>query len=365
MDEAQIYQARATVHRSIYLMEYGASFASDSDGFFKRSLIESCVCVEPIMLSGGPVQFSAVIQGVPRQEYIYGIDPASEQDNFSIVIMEKHKDHNRIVYCWSITRQELREKIKKQGKIEDRSFYNYCARKIRDLMKIFPTSHIGIDAQGGGIAIVEALHDESLIEDGELPIWPYIKRGDNDVFWWEDDNKPTDGLPGLHILHLVQFANADFTREANHGMRKDFENKYTLFPYFDSVTVSEALHIDKIQGREYDTLEDCVMEIEELKDELSTIIHEQTLGGRDKWDTPEVKLPGNRKGRLRKDRYTALLIANTICHVIANPLPGIQYQTAGGFVGQKRKPKSSRMYIGPEHLVSHMNSIHGRGVVRR
>ena len=33
---------------------------------------------------------------------------------------------------------------------------------------------------------------------------------------------------------------------------------------------------------------------------------------RDRWDTPEVKLPGGKKGRLRKDRYSSLVIANML-----------------------------------------------------
>lgn len=369
MDETQIHQARATVHTAIYQMEYGACFARDSEGFFKRSLIESCVCKEPIQLLSGPVQFSAVIRGNPNCEYIYGIDPASEQDNFAIVILERHPDHRRIVYCWSINRQELRERIKKSGKTTDKSFYTYCARKIRDLMRIFPTQHIAIDTQGGGIAIMEALHDIAEFDAvrGERAIWPYIKQGDSDVFWWEKSGKPTDGEPGLHILHMVQFAQADFTRDANHNMRKDFESKITLFPYFDSATVSESISLDKIHGREYDTLEDCVVEIEELKDELATIIHDQTSGGRDRWDTPEVKLPGNKKGRLRKDRYSALLMANMVAYVMDNQLPGVTHTFVGGFAGEKRGPRAGggKMYVGPGHIVAQMNTgAYGKAVRR-
>jgi len=369
MDETQIHQAKATVHNAIYQMEYGACFARDSDGFFKRSLIESCVCNEPIQLASGPVQFSAMIRGNPNCEYIYGIDPASEQDNFAIVVLEQHADHRRIVYSWSITRQELRERIKKGGQTSHKSFYTYCARKIRELMRVFPTRHIAIDSQGGGIAIMEALHDPDEIrsDKGERPLWPWIKQGDNDVFWWEKPDKPTDGEPGLHILHMVQFAQADFTRDANHFMRKDFESKITLFPQFDPATISEAISLDKIHKRDYDTLEDAVVEIEELKDELATIIHDQTTGGRDRWDTPEVKLPGNKKGRMRKDRYSALLMANMIGHVMDNELLGVQHEFVGGFVGQKKgvQAGTGKMYVGPDHIVSKMNAgAYGKGVRR-
>ena len=43
MDDQQVARARATMHNGIYQMEYGACFTSDSQGFFKRSLIEGCV----------------------------------------------------------------------------------------------------------------------------------------------------------------------------------------------------------------------------------------------------------------------------------------------------------------------------------
>lgn len=343
-------------------------FARDSDGFFKRSLIESCVTKEPVLLPSGPVSFSAVTHGVPGVKYIYGIDPASEKDNFAIVILEVREDHRRIVYCWSINRQKMRERIQEQGKAADKSFYTFCAQKIRDLMKVFPTEHIGMDTQGGGVAIMEALHEKEFIRHGEVPLWPYIKYDDTDPFWWEDKDKPTDGESGSHILHMVQFANAKFTADSNHGLRKDFEERVTLFPYFDAVTISDAIGMDKITGRNYDTLEDCVVEIEELKDELATIQHTQTQNGRDKWDTPEVKLPGNKKGRLRKDRYTALIIANMIARTISHTPQKQPYIFVGGYAGQKpvSDEYNGKMYTGPEHIVSKMNEYgYGMGVFRR
>lgn len=365
MDETQIAQAKATFHLSNYQMEYGACFATDSNGFFRRSLIESCVTKNPIMLPSGPVQFSAVTGGHPNMKYIFGIDPASETDNFSIIVLEVWPDHRRIVYGWSANRQSLREQMKRKGTSTQKSFYNYCARKIRELIKVFPTEHIAMDAQGGGYHIMEALHDPDQMIDGEIPLWPWIKQGDDDVFWWEEKEKPTDPEAGRHILHLCQFAKQDFTYEANHGLRKDFEDKAILFPEFDAVTIELALQQDKLRGREFDTLEDSVMEIEELKDELATIVHDQTPSGRDRWDTPEVKLPGNKKGRLRKDRYSALLLANIVSRVMVHQLRGVEYKFAGGFVGQKKGSTSGRMYSGPDHIVQNMQGSHyGKAVIR-
>lgn len=360
LDDVQISQAKVLSHSSTYLMEYNTIFAVDSDGFFKRSIIEKCTCKNPIQLPSGPVQFEATTMGSPNSHYVMAIDPASEKDNFAIIILEVFPDHRRIVYSWTVTRQKLRERLKKCGvENTDQSFYNYCAQKIIKLAKLFPTEHIGIDAQGGGIGIIEALHDASNLEANELPILPYIKQGDNDVFWWEEKNKPTDGLAGRHILHVVQFANQQFVCEANHGLRQDLETRILLFPFFDAVSIGLAIEEDKILGREYDTLEDVVVEIEELKDELATIVHSQTANGRDRWDTPETKISGvTKKGQMRKDRYSALVIANMLARLMSiNTISHNTYHAAGGYAGQTRaKPGATgQLYIGPQHIINKMS----------
>jgi hypothetical protein len=302
MDESQIARARATVHSGIFQMEYGSIFTSDSMGFYKRSLIEACT-VSPqnvINFQGGQALFEACLHGSKDKTYIYGVDPASEVDNFSIVVLEIHGDHRRIVYCWTSTRSKHKEQLK-TGLIEENDFYAYCTRKIRDLMKVFPCTEIALDAGGGGIPIIEALHDKDKIKDGELPIWEVIDP---------DKPKDSDYYPGLHIVRMCQFSRADWVREANHGLRKDLEDKIILFPYFDPISLAIASEEDSRKNRVYDTLEDCVMEIENLKDELSMIEIKETPGGREQWDTPSSKIGTGKKEKLRKDRYSALLMAN-------------------------------------------------------
>ena len=355
MDDKQVSRAKATIHTGIYNMEYAACFTADSDGFFRRSLIEGCVVsdTKPIVIGNRSIIFDPVIQGNSSCEYIYGIDPASEQDNFSIIVLEMHPNHCRIVYCWTTNRSNFKERLK-TGLVQEHDFYGFCARKIRNLMKIFPCSRIGLDAQGGGVAIEEALHDPSKLEEGENLIWPVI-----------DYNKPkeTDSQPGLHILELVQFAKADWTSQANHGLRKDFEDKVLLFPRFDSLTLGLAL--DK-EGKDivesdlnpiYDSLSECILELEELKNELTTIVMTQTStgsGGRDRWDTPEVKLQNGKKGRLRKDRYSSLVIANMLARQAHRYLAPIEYDIVGGNTRDMVK-QDGRMYKGPEWFTDGAN----------
>lgn len=346
MDDKQVARAKATIHTGIYNMEYAACFTEDSDGFFRRSLIESCVTKDsnPITVAGEPIYFDAKTKGEPNLKYVYGIDPASEKDNFSIIVLELHPTHNRIVYCWTTNRTNFKER-QKTGLVREHDFYGFCARKIRNLMKVFPCERIGMDAQGGGIAVEEALHDPDKLQEGELLIWPII----------EDKPKDTDDQSGLHILELVQFAKSEWTSQANHGLRKDLEDKVLLFPRFDEMSLVLALDQENknIEDADlsplYDSISECVLEIEELKNELTTIVMSQTSGAsgaRDRWDTPDIKMPNGKKGKLRKDRYSALLIANMIARQINRSLQPISYDIIGTDASKAVQNKG-QMYKGP------------------
>lgn len=351
MDVKTIGKARAAISSVNYLAEYASVFPKDSQGFFKRSLIESCVTDDrnKIMLPSGPIKFHASIKGSPKAVHVMGIDPASEADNFAIIILEVAEDHKKIIYCWTTTRKRFNEAIKNQQTTDD-DFYVFCARKIRNLMKLFPCLRIGLDIEGGGRAIREALHSVKNLEEGEQLIWEVID---------ESKEKDSDHKTGLHILECVTFSSAEWVSTANHTMRMDFESKTLLFPYFDSLSIELAHIEDSSQNRLFDNLEDCVMEIEELKDELSSIVMTRTpAGNRDRWDTPELKLPGGKKGRQRKDRYTALLIANMMARAELQKEVRIPFEVVGGFsksIHEMRQQQENEgfLYTGPDWLIQH------------
>ena len=364
MDDKQVSRAKATIHTGIYNMEYAACFVKDSEGFFRRSLVESCVVDDKgsVVINDKPIIFDAVTKGNPNLQYVYGIDPASEKDNFSIVILELHPDHSRVVCVWTTNRTNFKER-QKTGLIDEHDFYGFCARKIRNLMKIFPCARIGLDAQGGGVAIEEALHDKNKLKEGEQLIWPFIDY---------NKSKDTDSQPGLHILELVQFARAEWTAQANHGLRKDLEDKALLFPRFDNLTL--GLTMDQ-EGKDilqddlnpiYDNLSECVLEIEELKNELTTIVMSQTstgAGARDRWDTPEVKMQNGKKGRLRKDRYSSLIIANMMARQFRNQLQSVEYDVIGENARNAVKTKGD-MYKGPQWFTNGANDDIYEGIYR-
>ena len=353
MEPKAIANAKATMDKGRYEMEYGACFSKDSNGFFRRTLIESCVTKHPVILPSGPVQFYPMLKGNPHNRYTMGVDPASESDNFCVYIVEVWPDHQRAVYCWTTNREKHYNRFQKKA-VADNNFYSYCARKIRILLDYFPCEVVSMDSQGGGIQVMECLHDLRKLENGELPIWPI--RMDNPLCFPNSKDWGYDDEAGLHMLEMINFSKADYVVEANHGMRKDLENKTLLFPHIDSLSLTMAELEDQQSDNLYDNMQDLILEIEESKEELSSIMHTTTLNGRDQWQTPELVLPGNKRGRMRKDRYSALLMANMSARRIHRQSTVVYGGSSGGFISEFKNVKiDGKLYNGPDWFISGAN----------
>jgi len=275
MDEKQIAQARVTMPKSLFQMEYECIFPTDSDGFFKKSTINATT---PGHKSCGGAPFPIETKGQPGFEYVMGIDPARKTDNFAISILKLYPVSQTIrnVFCYSM-----------RGKS-----WPKAVRKIRELMELFPNIvRIAMDAGGGGSAVEDLLQDSKFLEPGELAIWRYD----------EEDHKK---FAGLHILDVVDFS-PRWIRDANYGLAADMENKRLLFPY-------RTIDFESQDFDEVETLKDDVWyEMDEQVKETCMIVVTPTKTGVQHFDIPE--LPASQQGTLktyqRKDRYSALLLA--------------------------------------------------------
>lgn len=342
MATEMIAQAKANLPTSHFLLEYGACFVSDSDGFYRRSIIEAATTNKPILVNGKPVQFSILRQGLADKKYVIGIDPAADADNAAIVLLELYADHRRIVHCWTTNRKrynQLKKKMLERDIELGDDYYSYIAKKIRQLMSLFPTEKIVMDQHGGGRSIAEALAAKKNIPDGEYPIFEEINL---------DDPKPSDVEEGLHILRLIA-PNADLNSDANHGMLKDIQEKVLLFPLFDTIELAKSIEIDNINSFDTDTYEDLLMEIEELKTEMTLIVPTSTPTGKEHFDTPAVKSEGMKRGTLRKDRFSALLYANYYArNKDKTDIMQIKYVPLGGTKATLKTGKSNnkQLYTG-------------------
>lgn len=325
LDPGVLAQAKASLTEGQFKMEFSARFSTDSDGFYKRSTIEFATTNKPISINGKLVQFSAIDKGRKDARYVMGIDPAADADNAAIVILELHEDHRRVVHCWTTNRKKYNKLkthllLNENVELED-NYYAYIARKIRSLMSDFQIDRIMMDKFGGGVAIAEALSSKSLTRQGEYVILQIVDP---------KEPKDDDYKEGIHILELVIPTN-DLNAEANHGMLKDIQQKQLLFPMFDTVEVAKRTILPEGDETIVDTYEDLAQEIEELKNELSSIVVSGSSNlGKETFDTPNIKT-GNIKGRLRKDRFSALLYANYYCRNKDKMVDTtLQYRAVGG-----------------------------------
>lgn len=312
-------------------------FSDDSNGFFKRSVIEKCVD-----------DYKVMFEGNPSKQYVIAVDPAAESDNFCIVVLEADKTYRKIVYCWTTTRKLYKEE-KKRGIAKEDDFYEYAARKILSLVNKFHTIGIAIDSQGGGNAIIDRLHTKSILQPGEAPLWKFINK-----------EKPTDddAEDGRHIIEAINFADAEWTSAANHGMKLDLETRALLFPKFDSLVFAELDLSDDRGLSSSDIIEESILEIEELKNELSSIIMTQTPTGRDKWDTPDRKISGAKKGTMRKDRYSALVMGNALAKKLVEDKRGPEYGGIGGFAGGVKKDDNPGVLYTGGRLAKKLNDLY-------
>ena len=301
MDSHIINQAKATMDKTIFNMEYGAVFMADSEGFYLASWIHACTCRQDgIDTPFGKINFNPQLSGIPGKVYVMGIDPASEQDNFSINIMLCENKYGCIVYQWSTNRREF-EKLKSQGLVVDdiQDYNTFCIRHIRDLVRRFHISLIVMDSGGGGISLREGLRDPSKCLDG-----------DNLIFDMDDEN--TTGLTGDKILKMIEFTKYEWRKEAYWGLRKDIIDRVIFFPRYDEAGIEIQNFYDAKIGKKLDTLEECCIQIEQCKVEMTYIQHGKTQTGLEKWEVPSiigVDADSNKK-KLKKDRFTSLLLSN-------------------------------------------------------
>jgi hypothetical protein len=346
MDMAQISRIKASTTKDVYVREYGACFSDDSEGFFRKSLIDSCTCIE-----NDSSIFVPALYGDQNKKYVMGVDPAYEGDNFAIVILELNGKEKRVVHCWTTQSSDHKQRLR-DGITKENQYFHFCARKIRSLLKHFPCEYIAIDPLGGGRAVIEALMDPNTLQSGEVLILESIEQ--------ESGPKETDLMSGLHILKIINFT-SEWISKANYLMKKDMEDKFLKFPFSDDISYAIAEYYDDSLGNNkslYDTLDDCIYEIEELKKELTSITVTESATGKEKFDTPSIKINANRKGRLRKDRYSALLMANWIARNISENEDRLENPDIVMLTGFSQLNQSGRLFKGNTKIATKLSQLY-------
>ena len=247
LDPKNIENAKRVMSDHEFRMEYKAEMVSDSEGFFKASLLEKCTIGN---------DFKIELVGDKSSEYIIGVDPNQGGSAKCGVVIIKlgNKDHKvvRAVELDGKTTQSIAS-----------SLQEFCDR--------FNVVRIFMDRGGGGKAVSD------LLEEGYDEKTPILDRS-------KPDNLKKEGK---HILELVTF-NTSWISDANFATLALIEDKQIKFPE-PPVNVKSDKLIE-----EYDT-------IEKLKKQCISIVVTQTSGGSLHFDTP--------KRGMNKDLYSAFILA--------------------------------------------------------
>lgn len=333
MDASILTQGQATMDPTIFSLEYAACFAADSEGFYLASSIKEATC--PLKDSTGEeILFGAKLVGDKDKIYVLGIDPASEDDNFTMNVIEVNPTYRAVVYQFAINRKGFEELkrdplVKGLGDIND--YNTFCVKHIRDICRRFNIKLICMDSGGGGVSIRESLKDSSKLLDV------------HDELILDPEDEYSRGLKGKQILNTIEFSKYEWRQQAHHGLRIDILHKKLLFPFYDAAAVEIASLDNKSVGLGVDRLDDCYIEIEQCKQETTLIRHSQTTTGKETWDVPKIiGLDAEEiKKTLKKDRFTSLLLANWAARLVEEELEyaGIKF-TGGSVQGLSQEEES-------------------------
>ena len=301
MDDAVIANAKLTLDPSRFGMEYLAKFAKDSDGVFKRSLLEDATPV----FERDHYEVNIELFGEKGAQYVLGIDPARHNDNMAMVVIKLTQRGYEIVYCWSLNQKD----------------WPTMTEKVRDILRRFNIVYIALDQGGGGASIMDLLQNKNFMLPGDEPIW-------------QIDNDDTKFHPGRHILDMFQWNNT-WVREANYAMHTEFRHRQLLLPHrvneddlINQYATYHGVQIQKLTKSEKQWIYDEVYgelnedgdqkslgvwdNIQHMCDETCTIVKKVTESGVELFILPPLSAQ-EKQGKLtdkrRRDRYSALLLA--------------------------------------------------------
>lgn len=296
MDAGIIANARLTFEPIRFGMEFLCKFAKDSDGFYKRSLIQGAT----------PTGEEAVVvelYGESGAQYVMGVDPARHNDNCTICILKLTNRGYELVYSWAI-----------RGKS-----FDVVVKQIRTLMDRFNIIYIAMDQGGGGSHIRDMLSGKKYLEDGEQPIW-------------DIENEEAKFQPGLKILECFQWSN-EWVRENNYAMKAEIRQRQLLFPNacieeqclmqysrqlkrnldkHDKDIVYEELYGALDNEGNKKVIDGIWDNIQETINEMCAIIVKATEGGQETFILPPLSIQQKNQSMTdarRRDRYSALLLA--------------------------------------------------------
>ena len=278
LDDNNINEARRVMSNSEFRMEYEAAMISDSEGFFKASLLDSCT-----LGSGHTIE----MRGQPSAQYVLGVDPNQGGAASVGITIIRIGVVNRIVGVLELKKQTTQQ----------------LTMAVQNLCNKFNVIRIFMDKGGGGNSVCD------LLEEGYNGEEPIIDR----------TNEEHKQLQGRHLLEMVTF-NPSWIADANFTTKAMLEDRKLLFP---EVPIGATLDLE---AKNYEN-------VTTLKSQMLNIIVSQTPTGVLHFDTPT-------KGQ-NKDLYSSLILAAHGARIIEKELEeeqGPVLYNSGGLIRLRNTP---------------------------
>jgi hypothetical protein len=307
LDEDQIRSDRAAFPKYRFQMEYEAKFPDDSNGFIRRSWIERATPRE----KWGSTPVHVELYGDPRATYVMGLDPARHNDNIALVVLKLTDRGKELVYCdaWEKTQ------------------YNVTAKKIREACTRFNIQYIAMDQGGGGDAVYEWLCKKQEDVDEKDLIWVIPDQIE------KYGEKSDMGAPGRKILEMVNFTS--WSSPAAHALASAIEQTNLMFPYkaFAEEAYSQYMRhfvVDRLSEPAKIKLQEdlwgvddweadlvngkpklgIMQHIDECINETCAIERAVTPNGNERFELPKLSEQSEGLDMRRRDRWSALMLAN-------------------------------------------------------
>lgn len=266
-NEKSLRMAKQTMSSHEFRMEYETYYPSDSDGFFRMSVVDGATSKK----------YSYRYYGDNVHEYFLGIDPARDNDNCAFVIIQVGtQNESDCVVCV----ETLNNKS-----------YSIIHSKILELFDRYNVTKMEVDKGGGGSEI-----KDNLCDIDKMKSRPLVWDTEDPISWI--NGVQTNPRPGLHILKLFK-SSPNLLSVANHSLLGSLERRSLVF----AREPSDEL-MDSSSEEELVWFESQIVEFESIKKELSRIVVSITGRGVTHWDTENK--------HEKKDRYSALLVANNM-----------------------------------------------------
>lgn len=307
IDKSIIEMAQGNeAHQATFKREYGAQFIDGSDSYFSMNKMIDCTIPdgeEPTLL----------LRGNKGKKYILSIDPnfsnSPTADNFAMCLVEI--DEERIG----------------EGKISGTVVHNYakCGKDLKDhiryfyyLLKNFNIVMIIIDY--AGYQFIESANENELFrkDNIEIKIFEFYPEKDGADLEAELKKARVGLNKEIQRIAFTQYFTTDFIRKGNENLQGAIDYKRI---WFGSGIKASSASFDKAVDDKIDLslvgeddLSDFIdtqeLLVKQTKYECASIEVKSTAKGTQSFDLPQIMKRDNSASRMRRDSYTALMLAN-------------------------------------------------------